>query len=206
MSILERSRCGCVVVVSLAIWSALASGSSSATAQTSLAGRVPACKVSQLAAAEDHQDSDQIDGGAGHHALTIIIQNRLLSPCILRGVPKLELLYSANHRAFPVQSCANCSDYLFRRQPVTDILLKPGRSAYLVLGFDISDGNGPCTKGDPKYARFEYSDMFLNLYLSGQPRTPLRMSLGEWRSCGAIDVTPFLKQPPKDGLLPAPAQ
>jgi hypothetical protein len=208
MSGLKRCPHGYVIAVSLAIWPALASASSLAVAQTDLTGRIPACKVSQLAAAEDRKVPDQIPGGLGHNALTITVQNHFSSPCILRGIPKLELLYSTNHRKFPAQFCADCSDYLFRSQPITDVFLESGRFAYLVLGFDTNDSNGPCTEADPKYdtTRFQYSDIFLNLYLPDQRQTPLKISPGPWRSCGAIDVTPFLKELPVDGSLPAQAR
>jgi hypothetical protein len=50
-------------------------------------------------ATEDRKESDGIDGGVGHHAMTIAIQNRSSSPCILHGIPNLQLSYTATGRA-----------------------------------------------------------------------------------------------------------
>lgn len=195
-------------VAFLPLWWALVGSPSLVIAQTKAAERASPCRTSQLLAAEDRKESEEIDGGAGHHAMTIAIQNRSSSPCILRGIPNLQLAYTASRRLFATQVCSNCADYLFPRQSVTEILLEPKRSAYVVLGFNINDGNGSlrCTEADPNYGpRFQYSDMMLNLYLPDPRQSPLKINVGTWRSCGVIDITPFLKQPPVDSSLPEPA-
>jgi hypothetical protein len=160
------------------------------------------CQTSQLLATEDVKESDGVAGGAGHLAATIAIQNRSSSPCFLQGVPKLELSYTASGLPLAVRVCSNCNNYLFHPQPVNRIVLEPKRSAYLVLGFDDNDGNGTCTEADPKFLpRFEYSAMTLSLFLKDQHRSPLKVRFDEWRSCGVIDITPFLEQHPVDGSL-----
>jgi hypothetical protein len=181
---------------------ALVSSSGLASAQVSSRKKALPCKTSQLSAVNDRKESDTITGGVGHHAITIAIENRSSSYCVLRGVPKVTLSYYPSGRSFALRTCANCLDYLFSRQPDNAILLKPQGSAYLVLGYNVNDGNGTCTEADPKFMpRFRYPAMTLGLYLVDQEE-PLRVVFGLWRSCGAIDVTPFLKQPPMHGALP----
>jgi hypothetical protein len=156
---------------------------------------VSPCKTSQLSAMEDRKEADGIDGGAGHHAMTIAIQNRSSSSCALKDVPVLRLSYLPK-RPFAVHVCRNCDDYLFSRQPVKDVVLEPMGSAYLVLGYNSNDGAGTCTEADPKFGpRASYATMALDLRLPKQ-NDPLRIVFPEWRSCGAIDVTPFLDKPP----------
>ena len=164
------------------------------------------CQSAQLLATEDRKESDGIDGGLGHHAMTLAILNHSSTSCVLQGVPTLGLSYTATRVPFPVTFCSNCVDYLFPRQPIEEILLEPKRSAYVVLGYNINDGNGKCTEDDPKFLpRSHYSVMTLSLFLPGQHQSPMKISFDEWRNCGAIDVTPFLKQPPVDSALPGPA-
>jgi Protein of unknown function (DUF4232) len=173
----------------LPMWLALASSSNAVIAQPNPA---PPCKTSQLSALEDTQEADEVDGGLGHHAMTIAIQNRSSSSCVLNGVPALTLSYFPENRTFPVRVCSNCDDYLFSSQPVKDVVLEPMKSAYLVLGFNIDEGAGTCT---------EAAAMALDFRLLDQ-NEPLRIVFPEWRTCGAINVTPFLGKPPVDGALP----
>ena len=71
----------------------------------------------------------------------------------------------------------------------------------MVLSFDTNDGNGTCTEADPRFKlRFHYAIMTLVLHLVGQEQS-LRIVFDEWLSCGVIDVTPFIKEPPTDGVL-----
>ncbi len=123
--------------------------------------------------------------------MTIAIRNRSSSACVLRGIPALAFFETSRRRSF-VPVCANCDDYLFRVQPVTDIVVEPNSSAYVVVGFDIEDGAGPCRNA----AR-------LNLYLPNN-RSPLRFSViqgrDRMRSCGQVDITPFLGKPPANGF------
>jgi hypothetical protein len=195
LKISSRYR-GRVFVVLLAVWCALAFYSSLGVSQIVSSGRALPCQTSQLLAKEDRKESDGIDGGGGHHAMTIAINNRSSSSCVLRGVPTLELSYTATRLPFATQVCSNCGDYLFHRRSVTGILLEPNRSAYVVLGYDTNDGNGNCTEADPKFGtRFQYSAMTLSLYLPDQYQSPLKIRLDAWRSCGVIDITPFLLVP-----------
>jgi hypothetical protein len=184
------------------MWLALASSSNLVIAQTSPASPVSPCKSSQLSAMDDTTEADEIDGGLGHHAMTIAILNRSSSSCVLRGVPALTLSYFPENRTFPVRVCSTCDDYLFSSQPVKDVVLEPMKSAYLVLGYNINDGGGTCTEADPKFGpRASYSTMALDLRLPNQ-NEPLRIVFPVWRSCGAIDITPFLGKPPANGFLP----
>lgn len=184
----------------LTIPCALASTSGLLTAQINTAQRVSNCKVSQLSATEDRKESDGIDGGTGNHAMTVAVQNRSSLPCVLHGVPSLSVLDAANH-TFSVSVCANCDDYLFRSQPVGRIVLEPNKSAYVVLGYNINDGeNGeiPC-----RYA------VALSLYLPNESKPlelDVRQGRDKMRSCGPIVVTPFLEKPPVNGFLPEPAK
>jgi hypothetical protein len=177
------------------------------TAQINNAERVSSCKASQLSATEDRRDSVGIDRGVGHlamtvishHAMTIAVQNRSSSPCILQGVPTLAFLDATNH-AFSASVCSNCDDYLFRSQPVRKIILEPNASAYVVLGYDIDDSEYaliPC-----RYAAA------LRMYLSEQ-RESLKFEVSQGHdkigSCGPVVVTSFLEKPPADGFLPDPA-
>jgi hypothetical protein len=169
--------------------------------------RTPVCKTSQLLATEDRKEEDGIDGGLGHHAMTIALENRSSSSCVLHGVPTLKLSYTATRLPFPVQVCANCGDYLFPSQPANNILLEPKRTAYVFLGYDINDGVGPCTKTDPKSGPgMSYSAMTLRLYLPDQRQSPLRIGLPAWRICGTINVTPILGRHAVDGSLPDPVR
>jgi hypothetical protein len=203
LEIKSWGRCGRQFLGFLPIWLALASSSNVVIAQTNAAGPISPCKASLLSAMEDTQEADEVDGGLGHHAITIAIQNRSSSSCVLNGVPALTLSYFPENRTFPVRVCSNCGeDYLFSSQPVKDVVLEPWRSAYVVLGYNINDGAGTCTEADPKFGpTTSYSTMALDLRLPNQSE-PLRIVFPLWRSCGAIGVTPFLEKPPVDGLLP----
>ena len=168
-----------------------ASSSSSALAQVNTKVHVSACKVSQLSAAEDRNDSDGMAVGLGHEAITIAIRNHSLSPCSLRGIPVV---------VFPgsVPVCPNCADYLFSPQPVKEIILTPDMPAYVIVAYDIDDGAGPCRNADT-----------LRMYLP-RDRDPLKVYVAQGpnklRSCGHVDVTPFLGTPPVQGHLPGPAE
>jgi hypothetical protein len=184
----------------LPICLALAGSSGLAIAQVNTADLFSPCKISQLSAMEDSKETDGVEGGLGHHAITIAIQNRSTSSCVLNGIPTLTLSYLPN-RPFPARVCANCDD-LFSRQPVEDVVLEPMGSAYVVLGYNINDEAGTCTEADPRFGpTTSYSTMALDLRLPNQ-NEPLRIVLPLWRSCGTIDITPFLAKPPVDGVLP----
>lgn len=178
------------------MWLAFAGSSNLARAQPKPA---PPCKTSQLSALEDTQEADQVDGGLGHHAMTIAIQNRSSSTCVLNGVPALILSYFPEDRSVPARVCSNCDDSLFSSQPIKDVVLEPTKSAYLVLGYNINDGAGACIEADPPFG--PQDSVALDLRLPDQ-NEPLRIVFPMWRSCGAIDITPFLGKPPADGVLP----
>ncbi len=162
----------------------------SAAAQSSAAAKAPACVALQLSAAVDDKESEQVDGGVGNHAITLAIQNVSPSTCFLQGVPGLASFDASNH-PLPVWVCQNCPDYLFQPQPVTEVLLLPRRSAYVVVGYSINDGAGTCIE-----------PAWLDFFLSGDLH-PLRARLsGIYRFCGEVTITPFLPKPPIDGFLP----
>ena len=110
-------------------------------ARDNVSGENSACRASQLAAAWDRKESDQIEGGLGHHALTIALQNISKSPCTLEGITEVALL-GLNGRSLSVRVCPNCPDYLFPTQRVNKIHLAPNTSAYLLVGYNINDNNG----------------------------------------------------------------
>jgi hypothetical protein len=151
------------------------------------------CKATQLLAAEDRKESDEVDGGLGHFAMTIALRNRSSAECGMAGQLVVALRGESN-RALTAQFCPNCIDYLFDKQPVQRVLLKPNETAYLVLGYDIDDGAGPCrdtatvSLGLPNKA----GTLKIDITQNGQAMP----------SCGKIDVTPFLRKPPVDGVLP----
>jgi Protein of unknown function (DUF4232) len=136
---------------------------------------------------QDRQESHQLEGGLGHHALTISIQNRSLSSCTVRGVP-LIILLDENGHALSAPTCANCQNYLFSKQPVEEIRLAPKESAYLFIEYSINDGNGrlPCRETTA-----------INIHLPGQGSSR-RVDLDQVRSCGAIYTSPFLSKPLPD--------
>jgi len=79
---------------------------------------------------------------------------------------------------------------LFPSQPVKEILLESKKSAYLLVGYNINHGAGPCR-----------NPIAFSLHLSGQ-REPLRGGLaGMLRSCGGVVITPFLEKPPREGYM-----
>ncbi len=134
----------------------------------------------------------------GHQARVLAIKNQSSTACSVQGVPALTMAYTLTHQPFTTTVCANCQDYLFQPQPVARVLLQPGGLAYVVVGFSITDGLEPCTNPKPEYAA-----MTLALYLPGQSGQPLTVAIPDWRSCGPLNITPFLAQPPQDGELPA---
>ncbi len=143
------------------------------------------CRPSQLSATEDTKESDRIDGGLGHHALAISLHNRSMSSCALQGVAEITLL-DADGRSLSVPVCANCNNYLFGKQTAQEIRLAPKESAYVFIEYDINDNlrKWPCRQSAS-----------LGIHLPGQ-RGSLRVATGgEMRSCGTVNVTPFLRKP-----------
>jgi hypothetical protein len=177
----------------LPILCALAFSGIPAKAQEKPPVQVAPCKASQLSATEDQAEADSVEGGLGHHAKTFAIRNRSVSLCVLEGVPTLTLADKAN-RSLRASVCSNCPDYLFASQPVRRIVLKPNQSAYLVIAYNINDGVGECREAAT-----------LGFHLRDQ-REPLNVNVvqgrDEMRSCGGLDITPFLAKPPVDGFLP----
>jgi hypothetical protein len=153
--------------------------------------QVSPCKASQLSAADDPNESDWLDGGTGHHALTIIVQNRASSPCLLQGIPTVAFLDKSKHRLV-VPVCSGCLDYLFPVLPAREIILQPKGSAFVLVGYDINNGEHgeiPCRNA-----------VTLSLQLPGQ-RALIRGSVEGpgIRSCGPVDITPFLGNLAIDG-------
>lgn len=151
------------------------------------------CATSQLSTEYDQRQSDGIDGGVGHHAITIAIRNRSATTCVLHGVPAATLSPYPSGHTLAMMICSNCDDYLFSHQVASVVRLSPGDSAYLVMGYDINDSVGRCTQTN--------SPVTLALYIHGQAR-PLGIRFDQWRSCGFVDMTPFLNHPPANGSLP----
>jgi len=147
--------------------------------------QIQPCNAAQLSATEDRREADEIDGGLGHQAMTIVIQNRSASRCVLDGVPAVLLTDHADN-ASRVAACPNCIDYLFGPQPVAKITLTPNGSAYVVLGY-LTECRSAAT------LRFQLSDQHAGL----------RIAIAGVGSCGELNVTPFLAKPPVDGFLPA---
>lgn len=166
------------------------------SAQIVAQSRVPACRASQLSADEDRNESDEVEGGLGNHAMTIAIQNRSSSPCVLEGVPAIMFLSKADQQ-LPVPVCSNCNlAVLWRPQPVGKILLASRGFAYLLVGFNINDGARgeiPCRTAIA--VRLRLPDR------RGSLRFSFRNSEGFW-SCGPVYITPVLAKPPADGVLP----
>ena len=121
------------------------------------------------------------------------LRNRSSAECVLDGEPVLTLSGEAN-RDLAVWLCPNCGDYLFDVQPVERVLLKPNDTAYVVLGYNINDGVGTCSDA-----------LTISLALpnkAGTLKIDVTQSGQAMRSCGKINVTPFLSRPPVDGFLP----
>jgi hypothetical protein len=179
-----------VFVTFLSIWCALAGSSRQATAQMNIP-KVSSCNASQLSATEDRKDG--MAGGAGNQALTISIQNRSPSPCVLRGIPELTLSDASNH-PLSTHVCSNCGDYLFPRQPVKTIFLEPNRSAYVLVGYRTE-----CRKAEVLTFGLSNRQGSVNISVVGMVDPYLVDGL---QSCGALNVTPFLEKPPVHGSLP----
>lgn len=179
-------------VTFLPIWCALAASSRPATAQIN-APEVSSCKASQLSATEDRKESEEMDGGAGNQALTISVQNRSPSPCVLQGIPGLTLS-DASKRPFSTHVCSNCADYLFPRQPVKRILLEPNRSAYVLVGYRTE-----CRKAEVLSFHLSNQQGALSITVAGMVGPHVVDGL---QSCGAVNITPFLEKPPVEGSLP----
>jgi Protein of unknown function (DUF4232) len=179
-------------VTFLSIWCALAVSSIQATAQMNVP-KVSSCNASQLSATEDRKESEEMDGGAGNQALTISIQNRSRSPCVLQGTPGLTLS-DASNRPFSTHVCSNCADYLFPRQPARTILLDPKRSAYLLVGYRTE-----CRKAEALSFHLSNQQGSLKITVVGMVGPRLVEGL---RSCGGVNITPFLAKPPVEGSLP----
>ena len=88
----------------------------------------------------------------------------------------------------------NCGDYLFDKQPVQRVLLKPNETAYLILGYNINDGTGTCSDALTVNLRLPHEESMLKIDVTQNGQA--------MRSCGKIDVTPFLSKAPVDGFLP----
>ena len=144
---------------------------------------------------QDRTEAHEIDGGLGHGAMTIAIQNRSSSRCILQGIPTLKFL-GKSESPFSVSVCSNCADYLFSGQPVDEIRLEPKAIAYVVLGYDINDGAHGEIACRTAVA-FSLRLQAWNEHLRFRPQDRDGM-----RSCGPVNITPFLAKPPVDGDLP----
>jgi hypothetical protein len=153
---------------------------SPAQAQNDSTERSPRCRAAQLSATEDKRESDEVDGGAGHQAMVIVIQNRSSVTCTLQGIPALTSARTS------VTACSNCGDYLFPSQSVEELLLEPARSAYVLVGY-LTQCRRAAVPG------FRLSDR----------RETLRISIAGL-SCGPIDVTSFLGNPAPVGFGDSP--
>jgi hypothetical protein len=159
----------------LAVCVSLAIGTGEAIAQSG----PPVCKVAQLGASEEPGASL---AALGHVALTIAARNRSSSACRLEGMPDLGFLDKAN-LPLPVHVCADCPAYLFPGLPVLPVVLNPGQSAYIVIGYIDVDGDEGCKAASALILR------------PAKQRKSLKIKLGEMRSCGLVNVTPFLASP-----------
>lgn len=81
--------------------------------------------------------------------------------------------------------------------PTTTLADKSNRSlnpAYVAVAYDINDGAGNCREAAT-----------LAIHLRDQ-REPLNVNVvqggDKMRSCGGLDITPFLAKPPVEGILP----
>jgi Protein of unknown function (DUF4232) len=181
------------VVMLLMCFSTSAFGSSgqNATAARTEVLRASPCKAAQLSAAEDPSDAG--NGGAGNEETTIAITNRSPSACVVEGVPKVTLSYYPSNRPVALRICPNCdsSSFWFLKQPVKGILVQPGGSAYIMLGYSTRPDDGPCTTADSPTT---YTPVTIHVYLPGQAQ-PISMKDEYWHSCGRVAVTPFLRTP-----------
>jgi hypothetical protein len=176
-----------IAICCLLLWAALQT-----TAQTNVS-KVSSCKASQLSANEDRKESEEMDGGAGNQALTISIQNRSPSPCVLQGIPALTLLDSSS-RPLSTHICANCGDYLFPKQPLKTIFLETNKSAYVLVGYRTE-----CMKADLPTFHLSTRQGSLNIAVAGWSPPIWKDGL---QSCLAVNITPFLEKPPVEGSLP----
>jgi len=160
--------------------------SSTAYAQTEEARQISDCRPAQLSAVEDQAALDQVEGGLGHHALTVAVQNISTSTCVLSGVPKVRFL-DRDGRVMPVPVCENCVSYLIPKQPVEVVRLAPKAWAYLLVAYTINDNDGtwPCRE-----------IAALEVHTSRQADA-LSVKTREMRSCGQIYVFPFTRAIPQ---------
>lgn len=168
------------------VWCALAISPGSAGAQVKTAKASP-CNASQLSATEDRDASETIDGGLGHQALTISIENRSASACVLHGTPKLTFADSSGS-PFSAHVCSNCPDFLFGQQSVKTFLLEPNRSALVFVGYRTD-----CRKAAA--LGFDVSDQERAIKITITGMLDPHLAYGP-KHCATVDVTPFLEKPP----------
>jgi hypothetical protein len=149
---------------------------------------VPDCRISHLTAAPDPAEM----AASGHRAMTIAVRNKSKAPCKVEGVPDVAFLDKENS-SLPVHVCSNCPADMFPVQPVQTVVLKQHEAAYLVIAFTDIDGNEGCKQA----ATFTLQ--------IGKERRPIRIRLDGMRTCGVVDITPFLSKPLQPGIQSASA-
>jgi len=163
------------VVFGLALWG-----------DAALAQDNPACGNGHLSA---NIVPHSIQAAKGHQAVTIAVQNRSSSPCVVEGVPEIAFADNVN-KPLPVHVCSNCPAYLFPVLPVETVVLQPRQSAYLVIEYTAMAADEGCREA----ATFSMR--------SARDGKPVRIHLGGLRTCGVVDVTPFLAKLPPNGVFP----
>jgi hypothetical protein len=102
------------------------------------------------------------------------------------------LSYYPSNRPVALRTCPNCTNFMFVKQPVERILVQPGGSAYILLGYGKDpEYGGPCTTADPQTL---YTPVMIHVFLPGQAQA-ISMKDEYWHSCGGVAVTPFLAKP-----------
>jgi hypothetical protein len=164
----------------------LALCSDAALAQSMTKSQVPTCKSRDLGA---KIELGAVAASAGRQAMTLAVQNRSSAACKVEGVPEIAFADSVK-RPMPVHVCSNCPAYLFPVLPVETIVLQPRQSAYLVVQYKAMAGDEGCKEAATFSMRLGKEDKPLWIHLAGV------------RTCGVVDVTPFLARLPAGGLFP----
>jgi hypothetical protein len=117
----------------------LVMSSSVAVGQAERTGR-PDCRASQLAMTI----GPDISGGTGQNPFTLRLTNRAQRPCILHGYPTIAFTDEHGSIPFPI---SHRGDQMIKRRPPTRVLVRAGRSAFVVVN------KYRCDLGDVRLAR-----------------------------------------------------
>jgi hypothetical protein len=156
-----------------------------ALAQSMTKSQLPPCNSRHLGT---RVEPGAIVAAHGHQAMTIALENLSSAACKVEGVPDIAFADKVKN-PLPVHVCSNCPAYLFPVLPVETVVLQPRQSAYLVVEYTAVAGDEGCKEAATFSMQLTKDDK------------PVRIHLAGMRTCGVVDVTPFLAKLPPNGLF-----